>query len=231
MKVVDLFDADKTELDAGFHIIFVLDESGSMSEQGRWGGLCTAYVDFLNRRVADQGAGDVITVIQFDDSGRTICAAVPIAQAPRNLSMRGNGTNFGAALAEAEHHVASAGAGGRSPVMIFMSDGDASPADDVMKRIFDSTKKPVVINGVTEERSELQVHVIAFGAGANTRPLEGIANACGANGKFHSAADNGMLSQTFKAIASGCSAMDGLINQFGQKISEQVANKLFLDYL
>ena len=54
-----LFDQSKVEV-ATFHIVFVLDESGSMSGS-KWQELMNAYYSFLTKRTGDQGRDDVVS--------------------------------------------------------------------------------------------------------------------------------------------------------------------------
>lgn len=52
----------------GNHIIFVLDESGSM--RNNWSGVIVAYRQYLQRRHLNQSESDLVSVVQFGDSSR-----------------------------------------------------------------------------------------------------------------------------------------------------------------
>ncbi|CAF0925972.1 unnamed protein product [Rotaria sp. Silwood1] len=113
------FDTEQHEAQS-YHFVFVLDESGSMSPH--WNKLQQAYNNFLTRRNDDQGGDDVITVVQFDSSARTICSRQKVIDAPRTLYIHGGGTDYAQGLKEATKEIEKDKTGA-SIVMTFMSDG------------------------------------------------------------------------------------------------------------
>ncbi len=109
----------------GRHIIFVLDESGSMGCS--WSGVVVAYNQYIAKRRQSQSESDLVSVVQFDNSARITVQSVPLSSVPNNLSYRGGGTCF--------HPAASAACGlargtpnTHVPAVVFMSDGQANDA-------------------------------------------------------------------------------------------------------
>lgn len=109
----------------GRHIIFVLDESGSM--KWSWSGVVVAYNQYIAKRRQSQSESDLVSVVQFDFSARITVQSVPLSSAPNNLSYGGGGTCF--------HPAASAACGlargtpsTHVPAVVFMSDGAANDA-------------------------------------------------------------------------------------------------------
>eukprot|EP00592_Proboscia_alata_P021016 CAMPEP_0194422834 /NCGR_PEP_ID=MMETSP0176-20130528/22158_1 /TAXON_ID=216777 /ORGANISM="Proboscia alata, Strain PI-D3" /LENGTH=128 /DNA_ID=CAMNT_0039231797 /DNA_START=65 /DNA_END=447 /DNA_ORIENTATION=+ len=83
-----------TELfgDFGRHIIFVLDQSGSMAHD--WGGVVNAYNQYLSRRRENQSDSDLVSVVQFDHCAVVSVNKQPLAMSPTNLNFGGGGTSF-----------------------------------------------------------------------------------------------------------------------------------------
>eukprot|EP00397_Hematodinium_sp_SG-2012_P000165 GEMP01000165.1.p1 GENE.GEMP01000165.1~~GEMP01000165.1.p1 ORF type:complete len:2228 (+),score=410.75 GEMP01000165.1:779-7462(+) len=217
MEVVNF--ADGANVPTGhFHLVFILDESSSMSGQP-WADLMHAYQLFLQRRTNDQGNEDIVSVITFDGSPRQRCTATPLASAPRNFGQSRGGTEFSGALSLANTIIG--GQQGYTPLVIFMSDGcdsssSRSQANSEASRLVQYSSRG------------LQAHFIAFGR-ANHQRLQQLANAC--SGKFHASATGMDLASTFVQIATQCTAFDGLVRKFGERISSAVCNKLMLEYL
>jgi Mg-chelatase subunit ChlD len=201
------------------HIVFVLDESGSM--EGRpWTELGNAYAQFLNRRDTDQGCGDIVSVIQFTGGTRVTVERQPLVTAPRQLVQRSGGTQFAPALTAAEAvlcdpHVPH----GMHSVLVFMSDGQAN----------DSAQAAATITALRQRRiPALKTEVIAFGR-SNMQCLQQLATAGGCT--VRTALDGAALARQFVAIASGMSAGAELFREIGARISEHVADKLVQDHL
>ena len=83
----------------GKHIIFVLDESGSMSHQ--WAGVVEAYNQYLARRRQNQSESDLVSVVQFASRSRVTVRAQPLSHAPSNLVFMSGGTAFAPAALDA----------------------------------------------------------------------------------------------------------------------------------
>jgi hypothetical protein len=117
-----------------YHIVFVLDESGSMNGS-KWNDLVEAVRGFFNVRLLC-GAGDVVTIITFDTTARNVFGPEPMPieacseQLSNRLIMHGGGTAFGPALSEAHKVLIRAQTQSRyeehKSVLIFMSDGESS---------------------------------------------------------------------------------------------------------
>jgi len=221
LTTVDMFDANMVPVNTnGFHIVFCLDQSGSMRGQ-KWKELKLAYHQFLQRRVADQGMADIVSVIQFSDRPHVTEDCVTISQAlNRSSSLRfgGGGTRFREAFecAEAQFGLQP----NQTPLLVFMSDGrdgcsKPMPAVQSLQRNFGPLG--------------LQAHAIGFGSGANVDMLTQMATAAG--GSYHHAVDGVDLCRQFVEIARGCTAVDGLLSRFAEIVSGMVANKVMLDHL
>jgi hypothetical protein len=74
----------------------------------------------------------------------------------------------------------------------------------------------------------LELYVVGFGSGADTGNLQALADA--GKGKVIKA-DAGQLVNTFIKIASNSTPTDALFSEIGKRISEQVSEKLILDFL
>ncbi|CAM9429981.1 unnamed protein product, partial [Ectocarpus sp. 6 AP-2014] len=202
----------------GLHIVFVLDESTSMSGSP-WHELERAYNSFLDKRVADQGHDDTISIVQFSSSARVTCQASPIGSAPRSLAMNGRGTCFAGAMVIARRILGRDDASRRAQLVI-MSDGGAS----------DAPQAAGTMSSIVKEHSNIGVDVVAFGRMANTTALGLIANA----GRTSvTTAGAGGLTQTFVNIASGASsvASEALYGEICKRVAEEVSTQLTLQYL
>lgn len=174
----------------GFHVIFMLDESGSM-EGERFRELQGAYSDFIRQRLQkNESSGDIVTVINFSSTARIIASMVSFSSAPSSLPFDSGGTNFQPALSLAEFILQQSSNLDLIPILILMTDGgceDLSAAKQKMTSIES-----------TYAKDNLQVHFVAFGGGADTNSLKELKDLC-SNGHIHSAA-MGDLSATFKEI-------------------------------
>lgn len=74
----------------------------------------------------------------------------------------------------------------------------------------------------------LHVHTIAFGS-ANRNKLSSLATIC--HGTFHAAPDPASLQTTFACIANAAGAPDGLVAQFAQYVTDNVTDKLVMEYM
>jgi uncharacterized protein YegL len=198
------------------HIIFVLDESGTMRGQP-FASLTTAYSSFLrDRRASGQGTcADVVSTIMFNSSARVTVDCQPITAVKLELTYAGGGTCFGPALREALRQMQKSRC---SPILIFMSDGGAGDGDAEMSAI-----------RAAYGASGLQVHTISFGSGADQAKLRSLATLGG--GSFHAALSGADLIATFKALASESQLQTRLVDEIGKKLSRALTNKLVLDYL
>jgi Mg-chelatase subunit ChlD len=221
LTTVDLFDDTKVEASGSFHIVFCLDESGSM-RGGRWASLQQAYQTFLSHRSNGQGGSDIVSVIQFDSSARVMFERQHLDVArSASLSMRGGGTNFAPALDTASSVLQNARQLGYTPMLVFMSDGHDDGGSSALTRMGQIYR--------THASEGLQVYCIPFQAGRTGEARLAELARCG-GGQVRSAASESELVRVFASIAQGCTAMDGLVSAFGEKISNMVVKKLLLDF-
>ncbi len=204
------------------HIVFVLDQSGSMS--GDWSGVVSAYNQYVKRRLQNQSECDLVSVVQFDDSATISVHMEPISKVPSNLDYSGRGTRFHPASQKAFELVTN-GPSSHVPVVVFMSDGQASDTDAAV-----GTFAQINRNVRQTYESDLELHVIAFSNGASTSQLQKIAESS-RNGKLHTSADTAELSSIFVEIAGGSGVAEKLEAEIGKKISDAVSDRLSIEYI
>ena len=211
--------------DRNQHIIFVLDDSGSMSHN--WAGVEAAYRSFCSHRMDYQCSSDLVSVVQFDGTAKVAFQLENICSAPGKLSYRGGGTRYTPAAQAAEALVLRTPPT-HEPVVIFMSDGMADETDSIhTARIFSK------LNSEVRKRwgSDLELHVIAFGSGLDTRQLTRIAHSS-AQGRIHSSANVSQLGDIFVEIAATSSNVaSALESEIGRRISDAVSDKISLEQL
>jgi uncharacterized protein YegL len=204
---------------SGVHTVFVLDQSKSMSG-GPWDELQRAYLQFLERRVSDQGGGDIVSVILFDSSPETRFSLTTIDSVRgRSLAMRGGGTSFAPAMLEAERLVNQTPRG-KTPQVVFMSDGGAGDSEQAA-RTMGRMRTAHYASGFT-------AHVIAFGSGADMTALRRISTE---GGTTVLTTPPGSLTSVMVNIAAGTQASDALFKEIGRQIAEAVSTRLILDFL
>ena len=219
IKTTDLFDASKLQT-RPLHLVFCLDESGSMGGKP-WSELMSAYSHLLKTRMGLQAAEDKVSVITFNDQAHHRFAMKSLSEADQYLQQTGGGTSFTPALRYAQTLLADASAKPYTPVLIFMSDGQG----EHLKSGPIAAMQSIV---ATCSGSQLQVYTIAFGS-ADKAGLAVLAAA--GRGVMKEAATGSQLYEVFGDIAAGCSALDGLVDQFAAKISDMVADKIVLDHM
>lgn len=170
----------------------------------------------LARRRSDQNQGDIVSVVTFDSSPHVVATHQPIDQAP-GLVYSGGGTCFAPAIATCQQLMVSAPSN-YTPVLIFMSDGEDGygGADGAMRQLY-----------LHLHTRNVQVHTIAFGRGIQL--LQNMATAAG--GHYHTAASGVQLHQVFVQIAAECSAVDGLVKKFSEKLTEMITVKIMVGLL
>ena len=210
---------------AAMHIVFVLDDSGSMRDH--WQNLVRAYQLFVNTRAqANQGVCfDLVSVVQFSCTVSVVCSQAPVASAPASLAFRSGGTDFSIALKAAAPLITGERTG-LAPVLVFMSDGGDGSGSDTRS----------AVANLCSASPKLIVHTIAFGGGADATTLKNMAAAANITGRdnrgeFHAAADGLALVSCFGKIASEAGVPEGLVATFAARLSQSVANKLMLDCL
>ncbi|KAF7309973.1 VWFA domain-containing protein [Mycena indigotica] len=182
-----------------FHVIFVIDRSGSMgytdrrplantpsttlisqSSNNRLGAVYSALHAFwLSRNTALNGGNqgtapvrrDAYSVILFDHAVST-CIANDFTSTPDKLLnlvlpyRTGGGTNFTAAIASAEALMETHWSTERTPVVIFLSDGECDIADETMR----SLSRKAIAKG-----KPLSFHSVSFGRASQSGYLQRMA--------------------------------------------------------
>lgn len=171
----------------GVHVIFMLDESGSMQDD--FNELRGAYNNFVQQRREKGSPEDRMSVIMFGHDSRIIAQMVSFVEAP-NLSYQGGGTDFASPLRDALSLLNQTDSSHNlMPILLLMTDGGASvePAASIMKSIDEKYKE-----------DKLQVHFVAFGSGASIQTLECL-KANTSDGYIHRS-QMGELETTFTSI-------------------------------
>ena len=205
----------------GKHIIFVLDESGSMS--GQWSGVVEAYRQYIEKRMQSQSDSDTVSVVQFGSHSRITVANKSLSRTPTILSFGGGGTRFHPAALDA-CKLARETPSSHTPSIIFMSDGGSGDAPAAAHEFS-------VLNDLVIQTSgkDLELHVIAFGSGADNAQLQQIANASKA-GKVYTSANVADLASLFVSIAANSNIATVLESEIAKRLSEAVSEKLSLEY-
>jgi len=180
----------------GYHVVFCLDESGSMYGQ-EWEDLIQAFKYFVAMCASQGGGQDMISVVQFGGSARQtlILASLDKAQC-FELKIAGGSTCFTPALNSARDlfQLGSQQAPGLVPMLVFMSDGGNNDGD-----------VSSALSLICQEAVDLQCHTIFFGSGGSER-LERMAEAV-PGGKYHLSIDGVELKRAFEAIAADVTAL------------------------
>ena len=205
----------------GRHIIFVLDQSGSM--QTSWSGVVVAYNQYISKRKQSQSDSDLVSVVQFGSNAQTTVRQQTLSTTPSNLAYHGGGTAFYPAAVEA-CKLAKETPPSHTPVIIFMSDGqagDASHAACSFSAFNDDLYRAT--------KNHLELHVIAFGSGTDQAQLNEIARVS-KSGKVHSSSDCAELESIFVDIATNQNVGTVLESEIAKRISDAVSDKLSLEY-
>jgi uncharacterized protein YegL len=204
------------------HIVFILDESGSM--QGNWPGVVSAYNKYAAQRRQNQNDSDIVSVIQFDDTARVTVYQQPIQSILTRLPYRGGGTQFAPAALEGSRMVAATPTTHR-PVVVFMSDGGTGDAPK------DASTFRAINQQVQQKHGcDLDLHVIAFDSGADTQQLQQICQSS-PKGRVYLSSDTVQLTNIFVNIAGGTQVATVLQEEIAREISDAVSDSLSLGYL
>ena len=206
----------------GKHIIFVLDESGSM--KGSWSGVVDAYSKYIEKRKQSQSDSDLVSVVQFSGGSRVTVQKKSLSTAPQQLSFGDGGTCFHPAALDACRLARGTPAASHTPTIVFMSDGCAGDASTAAREFS-------LLNDYVSQQSsnDLELHVIAFGSGASRTQLQQIA-AASRVGKVHASANTADLASVFVSIATNQNVATMLESEIAKRMSEAVSDKLSLEY-
>ena len=185
-----------------------------------------AYNQYLSRRRQNQSESDLVSVVQFDNSSRVdrTVNMQPIAHAPSGLSPHFGGTAFAPAARDA-CSLARGTPSSHVHVVVFMSDGGTSDSAAAAGTFSTLNREIRTTSGI-----DLELHGIAFGAGASTAQLAQIAGSS-RNGKVHTSADTAELSDIFMDIAGEQDVARLMEAEIGKRISNAVTDKLSLEHL
>lgn len=218
MKLIDL-SSKMNVVDVSSHFIFLLDESGSMSNQ-KWNELKMAYNTFLDDKKSMQTCTDVISIITYNDSARVICTAQSVETSPKELNFLSGGTNFLNAFKAVDDNqiILKSNA---NPIIVFMTDG---LADDPSAYLLTLMKK--------YENRNLKIYAILFGNDlSGKKVLENIAK-IGKTENYKTALDGSKLYQTFKEIPNAENqVMDEMVKSFTEIITSEIETTIAVDYL
>jgi uncharacterized protein YegL len=184
----------------GMHVIFCLDESGSLSsflplQRSPWNELMDAVDVFWNQSADQPGPPMFVSVIQFGSDARVTQQMVPLeGKVPKLEPNWRSSTSFLPAVEAAANLVNNVAgpANGYTAVVIFMSDGAAS----------DSAPAACVLGSLAQTHgNQFSSYTVGFGSCA-PRTLEQMAFANGVLEKNnYRAASVGDLAEAFSAVA------------------------------
>ena len=210
-------DADRAKLGSGTHIIFCLDESGSMNGQS-WYALTTAYNSFIQQRRNDQSLDDTVSIIKFQSYARVEHEMVALRNAPALGGMVGGGTDFSAALQQVSAVLQRRSMCAQNPLLVFMSDGEATADTSTMRSL-------------CQQYPSFRAEFIGLGSG-HFSELRQMASACpSSRGAFRQATSAQQLTKAFTEIATNCTPVKQLIDRFGQKMASDIADKIIANRL
>jgi len=213
----------KDQPDQGLHIIFCLDESGSMGG-GPWNELIRALHQFWNTRGAEQGPAEYVSIVQFANSAQTYYDHVRLQGPPPALQYHSGGTMFKPPIQEAQRLITSHG--GNGPVaIIFMSDGCSG----------DGVPTGILQELATSRGKNFSCYTVGFGSGADASSLQAMAYKNGRqDSNNYKRASIGALGTTFEEIADNIgesSASKVLVEKIESEIAKRVQEKICLEFL
>jgi uncharacterized protein YegL len=187
---------------APLHIIFCLDESGSMGSN--WASLVDAVMQFLDIRKACAAADmDLISIIKFAERSSLLWDKVAVEYAISNRSAmvhKGGGTNFLPALRMVKQQMVSEPSG-MGVAVVFLTDGETTRSNEAAPSV------GRLQNGFMG--SSFQFFGVFFRAGATQTAGEGVlqdmVDAAG-KGKMVLATNVDELKTQFQTIAREVSA-------------------------
>lgn len=204
------------------HMIFILDESGSMSYD--WSGVVEAFREYISCRLQNQNEEDLVSVVQFNDNARITVQLERIGTAPATLNFGDGGTQFAPASSEGSK-VTMLTPRSHLPTVVFMSDGgthDSTSAASILASLNGQVLRTYGDN--------LELHVIAFGNGADTKQLAEISRSS-PRGLLHHSSNTIQLTKLFVDMAGGQNVANALQGEIAREISEAVSDSLSLEYL
>ena len=220
LEVVELHDSSSVQKFDLNHFIFLLDSSGSMSENNKWANLLAVFQEFLKIRRNDQGTNNYVSTLTHDHISTIHENTVLIKNCHGKLPFRMGGNDFLLALKTATPLITTTSNAVR-PIMIFMSDGIADNPTEYVKNLYQRYH---------ESRGFL-LYTVAFGRDADFNILNQMA-AAGGTKNFLQAVNANELLNAFETIATDCQkALNGIVSKFAEYLGSQIGQKIALDYL
>jgi len=208
---------------SSMHIVFCLDESGSMGGQP-WNELISAVGKFWTTRSEEQGLREYVSVVQFSNRAHTTVEHVPLQGRVPNLLYHGGGTLFEPAVHQAKQLIDKWGGG--QVAVIFMSDGSSgdSGAPSELSRI------------ASQMGDKFSCYTVGFGGGADASVLKQMAFKQGKQcNDAYKSAQIGELGSAFGNIARDLGkdspASQALVKEISDAIAQKVHNKICSEYL
>ena len=209
----------------GVHIIFCLDESGSM-RGAPWRELIGAFERFWRSRIEDQGPPEYVSVVQFSGTARTTHRLKPLHGPAPSLDYFSGGTQFVPPVQEASNLISQYGpAQGFTPVVILMSDGGSGDGPQAAK----------ILEGLARtHQKRFTSYTVGFGSGAD-RTLQQMAFANGVQDRNNfRTASVGSLGNTFAQISQDIGESEAsklLVQEITDEIANRVQQKIRIEFL
>jgi len=202
------------------HIVFCLDESGSMQGQP-WDDLISAFGVFWRTRADTQCVGEIVSVVQFSSDARLTASAMSLQGEPPHLDYAGGGTSFVPAL-NCARAVIQNYIHGYDPIIIFMTDGCASDLDEAAE----------LMGSIASEFGShgFQAYSVPFGSGADGN----VKRLAVPRSNFHTAVTGNELSDVFGSIANAMGLQEAskqIYTRVAGAITSKVQDKLVHDFL
>jgi len=190
-SILEINQAALSSAVAKYHLVFCLDESGSMTGQP-WKDLMAAVSAFIDKRIELCNANhcpteDLVTVVNHATTARIVFREQKITSKPQtSIDFRSGGNDFAVAFNTALPVILGTRAG-FTPCLIFMSDGGCGNGEAEMEKI-------------RAQCPTLQVFVVGFGSGCARDKLSNLAKIGG--GAFFFGADGLQLKTEFEVIST-----------------------------
>jgi hypothetical protein len=154
--------ASATDID--HHIVFVLDDSGSMGSH--WAGLVAAVKQYLEVR-RKKGTKDRVSIVIFNNTARIACEMIALEDCLRDveslLSFQSGGTRFGPAL-RMSIQLLQKQEQGHPIAILFMSDGGSNDGDPEMRELVQLFPE-IRMDTIGKSLPSRTPYVLSFGSG------------------------------------------------------------------
>jgi len=128
------FECSHASAGGRYHIVFCLDDSGSMSGTP-WSDLCVAVDKFISNRIS-KSSKDVVSIVIHNSTTRIACEQVKITDKPQSyLSFASGGNDFSEAFRKANEVISRTDFKNYIPLLLFLSDGGDSTGEKEIETI------------------------------------------------------------------------------------------------